>query len=68
MSSSIQYELMKQMKIWENEGQNDINGRYVLTICEKIEKGNIDEYVSIPIDYDGQDGGYLHVYGLRVKN
>ena len=68
ISSLIQYELMQQMKIWENEGQTDLDGRYVLTICEKIQKGDLNEYISIPIEYDKQDGGYLHVYGMRVKN
>ena len=47
---------------WKNEGQK-LPIELVLTLCEEIEEGEEDEYVSLPIDADGSDGGYLHVYG-----
>ena len=60
-------EFETEFESWENQKQECIHGHYTLTICENIEIAQDTEYVSIPIDYDSQDGGYLHVYGLRVK-
>ena len=58
-------EFETEFESWENQKQECIHGHYTLTICENIEIAQDTEYVSIPIDYDGLDGGYLHVYGLR---
>lgn len=63
--SMIKNEFQKQFKVWKTEGQEYLEGSYSLGICEKIQIGKKDEYVSIPISHEGQDGGYLHVYGLR---
>ena len=45
---------------------------YVLTVCEEIEAGTDEEYISIPIEsqYNDEvhDSGYLHVYGLHEKS
>ena len=58
-------EFETEFESWENQKQECIHGHYTLTICENVELAEDTEYVSIPIDYDGLDGGYLHVYGLR---
>ena len=58
-------EFETEFESWENQKQECIHGHYTLTICENIEIAQDTEYVSIPIDYDGLEGGYLHVYGLR---
>ena len=60
-------EFETEFESWENQKQECIHGDYTLNVCENVELAEDTEYVSIPIDYDSQDGGYLHVYGLRVK-
>ena len=66
-TSSKKPEFETEFESWENQKQECIHGDYALTICENVELAEDTEYVSIPIDYDSQDGGYLHVYGMRVK-
>ena len=52
---------------WKEMGQENLSGVYTLTVCEEIEKGSPVDFVSLIITKNGQDGGYLHVYGLREK-
>jgi hypothetical protein len=61
----IEKEFQKQFKIWKREGQENLEGSYSLGVCEKVEVGKKTDYVSIPISHEGEDGGYLHVYGLK---
>ena len=61
-------EFETEFENWEDQKQECIHGDYTLNVCENVELAEDTEYVSIPIDFDGLDGGYLHVYGLRVKN
>ena len=61
-------EFETEFESWENQKQECIHGDYTLNVCENVELAQDTEYVSIPIDFDGLDGGYLHVYGMRVKN
>lgn len=51
---------------WEEEGQTDLDGQYILTVCENIQVSeNEEDFIAIPIDFEDRDGGYLEVYGLR---
>ena len=61
-------EFETEFESWENQKQECIHGDYTLAVCENVELAGDTEYISIPIDFDGLDGGYLHVYGMRVKN
>ena len=58
-------EFQTEYESWENQKQECIHGDYTLAVCENVELAEDTEYISIPIDFDGLDGGYLHVYGLR---
>src|SRR3990167_6951893 len=55
-----------QARMWENEGE-DKPREIVLTVCEEIEAGKENEFVSLSIEADGKDGGYLHVFRWREK-
>ena len=57
-SNAVNLEIEADGGAWEN--CNKIFG----TICEKIKKSNDADYVTVSIkDDQGEDGGYIHVYG-----
>ncbi|MDE1816802.1 MAG: hypothetical protein KGI11_09640 [Thaumarchaeota archaeon] len=70
LSSEMKSKILKaffiERKQWKNEGQpkENLEGVFQLTVCEKIKMGTKDDIISIPIDHEGEDGGYLHVYGI----
>ena len=38
-------------------------------VCEIVEKTNDPHaHISVPIDTDGQDAGYIHIFGWKVKD
>lgn len=65
MKRAIHDAFREEYKTWKESGQKNLTGQYTLTVCEAIQRATDDEYVSIPIEKDGSDGGYLHVYGWR---
>ena len=64
---------------WEDWDEPEIPtygnlARYEITLCEKIERGNDGDMVSLPIGREPPEGGsfdedcgYLHVHGWRVR-
>jgi len=64
IQSMISAEFRKSYKEWKKDGQENLRGEYILSICEQIEY-NKKGCVSIPIEKDGVDGGYLEVYGIQ---
>jgi hypothetical protein len=67
MKRIIHEAFREEYQTWKDQGQKNLTGQYTLTVCENVELGKDDEYISIPIEKDGTDGGYLHVYGMREK-
>lgn len=68
MKNIIKEHFKEEYQVWKEEGQKNLTGEYYLTVCEDVEISKDDEdYISVAISKDGNDGGYLHVYGMREK-
>ena len=63
----IKEAFQNELEDWKVDQDNmkDLYGCYVLSVCELVEWGNDDEYISVPMEVDGLDAGYLHVYGWK---
>ena len=63
--SDIIYGFQNELEDWRVD-QDDLDGDYTLSVCEIVEKTtDLDEYISVPIDHDGVDGGYLIIEGWK---
>ena len=64
-NNNITEDIKKCIQVELNH-DTDFDGNIQLNIQDKIEVGNIHEYITCPMYLDdGTDCGYLHVYGLR---
>lgn len=63
MKKEIKDAFHEEYQIWKHDGQKYLGGNYELSIGEKIQIAEYDEYISIGMMKDGNDAGYLHVYG-----
>lgn len=64
IKSKILKAFFKERRQWKKDGQpkENLEGDFTLVVCEKICLGTPEDMISIPIEAEGDDGGYLHVY------